>query len=68
MCKIDIKFLPVHDIAPGLASNGFMTAPIYTVGKYANAFKKVAPPPPPAPTLSDDTNRMLESALGSLDD
>lgn len=43
MCKIDIKFLPVHDISPGLASNGFMTAPIYTVGKYANAFKKIKP-------------------------
>jgi hypothetical protein len=41
MCKIDLKFLPVHDITPGLASNGFMTAPVYTVGKYANAFKKI---------------------------
>lgn len=43
MCKIDIKFLPVHDITPGIASNGFMTAPVYPVGKYANAFKDVVP-------------------------
>lgn len=41
MCKIDIKFLPIHDITPGMASNGFMTAPVYPVGKYANAFKKI---------------------------
>jgi len=31
--KIDIEFAPIHDVAPGIDHNGFMTAPIYNVGK-----------------------------------
>lgn len=32
MIKVDIEFVPVHDIAPGIDHNGFMTAPVYNVG------------------------------------
>jgi hypothetical protein len=32
MCKIDINFEPVFDIAPGLDHNGFDRAPVYNVG------------------------------------
>ena len=43
MCKISLKFLPIHDITPGLANNGFMTAPVYSIGKYSNVFKDILP-------------------------
>lgn len=33
VCKIKLDFSPIHDIAPGLDSNGFNRAPIYGVGK-----------------------------------
>lgn len=33
MCKITVSFTPIHDIAPGLDSNGFNRAPIYNVGQ-----------------------------------
>jgi len=33
MVKITMQFLPVHDLQPGIDSNGFNTAPIYNVGK-----------------------------------
>lgn len=32
MVKISLQFLPIHDLQPGLDSNGFNTAPIYNVG------------------------------------
>jgi hypothetical protein len=32
-CKVNISFHPIHDIAPGLDSNGFNRAPIYNVGQ-----------------------------------
>lgn len=32
-CKVDITFAPIHDISPGLDSNGFNRAPIYNVGQ-----------------------------------
>jgi hypothetical protein len=32
MCKINISFAPIHDIAPGLDSQGNNRAPIYPVG------------------------------------
>lgn len=37
MCKIRASFTPVHDIAPGIDSNGFNRAPIYPVGRLSNA-------------------------------
>lgn len=33
LVTIDIDFAPIHDIQPGIDSNGFMTAPIWNVGK-----------------------------------
>lgn len=32
-CKVQISFAPIHDISPGLDSNGFNRAPIYNVGQ-----------------------------------
>lgn len=33
MLKIDIDFLPIHDLAPGIDHNGFNSAPIYNIGE-----------------------------------
>jgi hypothetical protein len=33
MLDVTFDFAPIHDIVPGIDSNGFMTAPIYNVGK-----------------------------------
>lgn len=33
VCKVKCEFKPIHDIAPGLDSNGFNRAPIYPVGR-----------------------------------
>jgi hypothetical protein len=32
-CKVTVSFAPIHDISPGLDSNGFNRAPIYNVGQ-----------------------------------
>jgi len=34
--KVEIDFAPIHDIAPGIDSNGFMTAPVYNAGRFMN--------------------------------
>jgi len=34
MCKVTINFTPVHDISPGLDSNGYDRAPVYRIGPY----------------------------------
>ena len=34
MCKVTINFTPIHDISPGLDSNGQNRAPIYRLGPY----------------------------------
>jgi hypothetical protein len=36
MCRITINFTPIHDISPGLDSDGYNRAPIYSVGPYRN--------------------------------
>ena len=36
MCKVSITFSPIHDITPGLDSQGYNRAPIYNVGYYAH--------------------------------
>lgn len=38
LVKISITFAPIHDIQPGLDSNGFMTAPIWNVGDHVKSF------------------------------
>ena len=38
MCKISIQFAPIHDIQPGIDSDGFNRAPIYNVGNIVNGF------------------------------
>ena len=32
LCKVTLAFSPIHDISPGLDSNGYNRAPIYPVG------------------------------------
>jgi hypothetical protein len=34
MCKVTMQFSPIHDISPGLDSNGYNRAPIYPIGPY----------------------------------
>jgi len=41
MCKVTIAFTPVHDIAPGLDSEGYNRAPIYPLGPYRHGIRKV---------------------------
>jgi hypothetical protein len=36
MCEINMSISPIHDIAPGLDSDGFNRAPIYNVGRIVN--------------------------------
>ena len=36
ICSIKIKFEPIHDIAPGLDSDGFNRAPTHNVGSIMN--------------------------------
>ena len=36
-CHVTITFKPIHDITPGLDSEGFNRAPVYNVGKVMNA-------------------------------
>lgn len=38
--KIELSFAPVHDIAPGLDSNGFMTGAPYNIGEIMKTLKK----------------------------
>ena len=38
MVKISMQFLPIHDLQPGLDSNGFNSAPIYNVGPTLRKF------------------------------
>ena len=33
MMKVDIEFIPVHDLPPGIDHNGFNTAPVYNIGR-----------------------------------
>ena len=42
MCTIDLRFLPIHDVNPGLDSDGFITSPVYPVGRYSNAINNVS--------------------------
>lgn len=37
-CKVQMSITPIHDIAPGIDSDGFNRAPIYNVGTAVNAF------------------------------
>jgi hypothetical protein len=36
MCLVKLALTPIHDIAPGLDSNGFNRAPLYNVGEVMN--------------------------------
>lgn len=36
--KVSMDFIPIHDINPGIDSDGFMTAPVYNVGDTVGSF------------------------------
>lgn len=36
MCKVTIAFSPIHDISPGLDSQGYNRSPVYPVGFFAH--------------------------------
>ena len=36
-CKVNMSIAPIHDIAPGIDSDGTNRAPIYPVGSFSNA-------------------------------
>ena len=36
--KVNLEFMPIHDIPLGLDHNGFMTAPAYNVGRQMRPF------------------------------
>jgi hypothetical protein len=42
VAKIQVSFTPIHDLAPGIDSDGFNSAPIYGVGRLSTVTKKVA--------------------------
>ena len=43
MCKVSLSFTPIHDITPGLDSQGYNRAPIYPVGPYAHGKDSLKP-------------------------
>jgi len=45
-CKVQVSFVPIHDIAPGLDHEGFNRAPIYPVGGLVNAIVEGGEPEP----------------------
>lgn len=63
--RISMDFTPIHDINPGLDSDGFMTAPIYNTGDTMKSFMEM-----PEERIQNDTDmlnmgRSLLSALPS---
>lgn len=54
MVKIDLGIAVIHDIAPGLASDGSNRAPIYPVGDLVNSLYQ--------------TNRGIKTSSGALDE
>jgi hypothetical protein len=55
MCKITLQMAVIHDIAPGIDSNGFNRAPVYSVGRQSNA---MAGNDPESPDTSNFTNNL----------
>ena len=45
-CKVQMAFIPIHDIAPGLDHEGFNRAPIYPVGSLVNSIVEGGLPSP----------------------
>ena len=51
-CKVQMAFIPIHDIAPGLDHEGFNRAPIYPVGNLVNAVVEGGEPNPYGPSTT----------------
>jgi len=56
-CKVQMSFIPIHDIAPGLDHEGFNRAPIYPVGSLVNAIVEGGEDKP----YGDNTKKRSES-------
>lgn len=39
--KVSLQFAPIHDITPGIDSDGFSTSPVYPVGRFSNALNNI---------------------------
>lgn len=39
--KVSLQFAPIHDITPGIDSDGFITSPVYPVGRFSNALNNI---------------------------
>lgn len=39
LCKVTLQFSPIHDIAPGLDSQGYNRAPVYPVGHFRPSYE-----------------------------
>ncbi len=50
-CEVKINFQPIHDIAPGIDSDGFNRAPVYGVGEASRA---ISPDPYAGSSQGDD--------------
>lgn len=42
-CKVTLSFQPIHDITPGLDSQGYNRAPVYPVGQYMHGKDRLKP-------------------------
>lgn len=61
--KVNIDFAPIHDINPGLDSDGFMTAPVYNTGDTVRAFTEM---PDQRNQNNTDRSNMYRSLLNAL--
>jgi hypothetical protein len=59
MCKVSITFSPIHDISPGLDSNGYNRSAVYPVGSNEGKSTSIQPP---RQTLSTEN---IKNSLGS---
>lgn len=40
LCKVTLQFSPIHDISPGLDSQGYNRAPVYPVGHFNHSYEE----------------------------
>jgi hypothetical protein len=63
MCKITLSVSVVHDIAPGIDSDGFNRAPVYTVGRQSNAMAGNATNSADKSNFSENMKKVRKSLL-----
>ncbi len=58
LCKVNISFSPIHDIAPGIDSDGMNRAPLYPVGATMSAIAGQSAPQGPEDTGRENFNEL----------